>query len=361
MTFCLRLSSNSAANQFRKSILNWFAHSGRHDLPWQKKTTPYNVWISEIMLQQTQVTTVIPYFNAFMKSFPSIKKLASADINTVLAHWSGLGYYARARNLYKTAQIVQQEFKGKFPNTVENLSQLPGIGRSTAGAILSLGHQLPAPILDGNVKRVLARFHALEGPPTEASVLKQLWEISELYTPKTEKAGPYNQAMMDLGATLCTRTKPKCEICPLNKDCKAHQLQQEEFYPQAKARSTRPKKSVIWLLLRNKQGELLLQQRPPTGIWGGLWSLPECLANEDLSSWCQQQFACSISRSRPQPRIKHIFSHFELDIQPVLLDVIHHQQVQETNTAIWIDNQKTKLTGGIAAPVKKLLTQLGYL
>jgi len=347
-------------NYFRKQVLAWFEHSGRHDLPWQKNTTPYRVWISEIMLQQTQVSTAIPYFQKFMKSFPSVKTLAEADLNEVLAHWSGLGYYARARNLHKTAKIIQEHYKGRFPKTIEALSALPGIGRSTAGAILSLADNIPAPILDGNVKRVLARFEAVAGWPGEAEVLKRLWALSTAYTPEID-ANNFNQAMMDLGATLCTRTKPQCPACPLIKHCAAHAEHEEERYPTPKATSIKPKKVVNWILLRNPEGALLLEQRPPTGIWGGLWGPPEYPLDTSANNWCEQKFACTILRSESQASFKHVFSHFELKIQPVLVDVSFKKNaVFEASSQIWL-KPSDKLPGGLAAPVKKILITLGYL
>ncbi|HYF97480.1 MAG TPA: A/G-specific adenine glycosylase [Coxiellaceae bacterium] len=354
----MSLVTKKEANTFRKRVLAWFKHSGRHDLPWQKNANPYRVWISEIMLQQTQVSTVIPYFLRFMQSFPTVTALAKADLNEVLDHWSGLGYYARARNLYKTAHIIHSQYHDKFPRSVDELSALPGIGRSTAGAILSLGHKLPAPILDGNVKRVLARFQAIKGWVGSQATLQKLWEFSSLYTPE-EDCGDYNQAMMDLGATLCTRTKPQCPLCPLNKDCKAHLTHQETKFPEGKKAQTKPKKSIIWLLMRDHKEALFLEQRPPAGIWGGLWSPPECPASENPIDWCQQKFGCTILESEFQPKIKHVFSHFELEIQPVLLDVKAQRQVADSIARVWLKSNE-KPPGGLAAPVKKLLTQLGY-
>ncbi len=344
---------------FSEKVLEWFAHSGRHDLPWQQNLNPYRVWVSEIMLQQTQVNTVIPYFLRFTQAFPTLSALAKADLNEVLEHWSGLGYYARARNLHKTAQKIQAEYQGEFPQELEALSTLPGIGRSTAGAILSLALNIPAPILDGNVRRVLSRFQALEGWPGTPKVLEELWRIAELYTP-SKKVQAYSQAMMDLGATVCTRTKPKCALCPLAEACQAHQKGKEGTYPYPKARSIRPIKSITWLLLRNAEGALLLEQRGPTGIWGGLWCPPECPTSEDISAWCQQKFACTILHREAWPSFKHVFSHFELKVQPLVLDVEFDQrQLRETHSEIWL-KASDKLPGGLAAPVKKLLIQLGY-
>ncbi len=355
----LQLPSKPRIAHFRKKVLAWFAHSGRRDLPWQTNTTPYRVWVSEIMLQQTQVSTVIPYFLRFIKTFPGVTALAEANLNEVLEHWSGLGYYARARNMHKAAQVIKNEYAGRFPNSVEQLSELPGIGRSTAGAILSLSRNIATPILDGNVKRVLARCEAVEGAVNTPAVVNTLWQLSTELTPP-EHAAEFNQAMMDLGATVCTRTKPKCPCCPLAAECKAHHLGRETEYPQSKKSLARPRRSAIWLLLRDPKRGLLLQQRPPVGIWGGLWSPPECLSNEDPLSWCQQNLDCTIIASQQQPKIKHVFSHFELEIQPVLLDVkLNARHLRENSSQAWI-KQGAKLPGGIAAPLKKLLTQLEY-
>ena len=343
--------------QFSKRILTWFDKFGRKNLPWQKPNTPYRVWVSEIMLQQTQVTTVIPYFERFIKRFPDLKTLAQANIDDVLAHWAGLGYYARARNLHRTAQLIMQEHKGKFPQTVEALQNLPGIGRSTAGAILALSMQIRAPILDGNVKRVLARFYAITGWPGNLEVAKQLWDLAEHYTPK-QKVAEYTQAMMDLGATICTRAKPQCLSCPLHIHCSAYSAGQPTAYPTAKPAKQLPVKTIHMLLLSNQQGEILMIKRPPVGIWGGLWSLPECPVNENISQWCQQHYACQIAQPESWPGLRHTFSHFHLDILPVIVAVTQWQPpMMESDNIVWYNLAQIN-TKGVAAPVKQLLTQL---
>ena len=253
--------------QFASIVLQWYDQFGRHNLPWQLKPTPYRVWISEIMLQQTQVTTVIPYYQKFLKSFPSLKSLAIAHEDNVLSHWSGLGYYARARNLHKTAKIIVEKYQGKFPQDIEEISSLPGIGRSTAGAILSFGMDTRAAILDANVKRVLSRFHAIEGLATQSTTIKELWRIAELYTPSA-RVNHYNQAMMDLGATICIRNKPSCHKCPLMQDCKAHALGREKDFPFKKIKKDKPLKKTRLLIIKNENNEILLEKRPPVGIWG---------------------------------------------------------------------------------------------
>ncbi len=266
--------------KFNSAVLAWFERHGRKDLPWQQGLSPFRVWVSEIMLQQTQVATVIPYYQRFMTRFPDLQSLATAPIDAVLHHWSGLGYYARARNLHKTAQMIQHQYQGVFPSSVASLCELPGIGRSTAGAICSIAYQQPAAILDGNVKRVLSRVHAFEGWPGNARVAKQLWEYAETYTP-VERTGEYNQAMMDLGATLCLRSKPLCPACPVSQQCKAFQQGNQQDYPGKKPKRKQPVKQVQMLMIQNPRGELLLQHRPPQGIWGGLWSFPELNAEAD--------------------------------------------------------------------------------
>jgi len=335
-------------------ILHWFDQHGRHDLPWQKNTTPYRVWVSEVMLQQTQVSTVIPYYQRFMKNFPNVKSLALANLNEVLAHWSGLGYYSRARNLHRAAQMIHENHHGHFPKTVEGLSALPGIGRSTAGAILSLAMKIPGTILDGNVKRVLARFHAIEGWPGKSSVLKKLWEVAEQYTP-TKRCDDYAQAMMDLGATLCTRTQPKCLLCPLEKSCQAHALQREEDFPGKKPKSDYPTKSTRFMLLSNTDKQILLEKRPPIGIWGGLWSFPECPVDTSIESWCNQHLQCKIKKQEEWPILYHKFSHFQLEIQPIYLTIETKKHlVMESTDRVWY-NKNDSVPGGMAAPVTKLL------
>ena len=216
-------------------MIAWFAQHGRKDLPWQQDPTPYRVWVSEIMLQQTQVRTVIPYYQRFMQAFPDLRALAAAPLDQVLHHWSGLGYYARARNLHRAAQRIRDDHAGRFPEDIEVVMRLPGIGRSTAGAVLSLACGQRHAILDGNVKRVLARFHAVEGWPGKTAVLEQLWALAEAATPQRDVAA-YNQAMMDLGATLCRRGTPECPSCPLQSDCRACKLGRQSEFPAPRPR-----------------------------------------------------------------------------------------------------------------------------
>ncbi len=342
--------------QFQNRVLKWFDQEGRKDLPWQQNITPYRVWVSEIMLQQTQVNTVIPYFNRFMQKFPQVHDLAKAKLDEVLHLWTGLGYYARARNLHKTANLVVDQFNGEFPKNVEDLSQLSGIGRSTAGAILSISHDIYAPILDGNVKRVLSRVFAVPGWPGDLSVAKKLWDIAEHYTPQ-KRCRDYTQAMMDLGALLCTRTKPSCSICPLQNFCQAFAAKNPQGYPGKKPRKTLPVRVKQFLIIIHNN-KVLLENRPQSGIWGGLWSLPECEQNTQAKEHCERLYSCKIKSIKTLPVTRHTFSHFHLDINPVILNVQRWPtQIKENDPYCWIDaNGPIEL--GLAAPVKQLLQKL---
>lgn len=346
------------ASSFSTRVLKWFDQHGRKHLPWQQDISAYRVWLSEIMLQQTQVATVIPYFERFIAQFPSVQSLAAAPIDKVLHLWTGLGYYARARNLHKCAQVVVSQYGGEFPASVEALADLPGIGRSTAGAIASIAFQKRAAILDGNVKRVLARYHAVEGWPGQLDVANQLWEIAESYTPKT-RANHYTQAMMDMGATLCTRSKPKCEACPLREGCIAYAQGNPQDYPGRKPKKTLPEKSVQLLMLRNPAGDLLLQQRPAQGIWGGLWSFPELAIDTDAHEYTTDYFGKVIAHEI-WDTYRHTFSHYHLDITPVLIQLAKTPQaIGEAATHWYNPHQPDAL--GLAAPVKKLLEKLAQL
>lgn len=337
---------------FAERVLRWFDLHGRHDLPWQQNITPYRVWVSEIMLQQTQVATVLGYYSRFMKALPDIYALAAAPEDEVLHLWTGLGYYSRARNLHKTARLVVENYGGEFPSSVAKLTELPGIGRSTAGAIASISMGLRAPILDGNVKRVLARYLAVEGYPGESSVAARLWAAAEHFTPSTRIAD-YTQAMMDLGATLCTRTKPACLLCPLQTDCQAHQLRRETAYPTPKPRKALPQKRVVMPLLHNGDA-ILLYRRPPSGLWGGLWSLPELETTEALDTLLTQH-QLNAHDSEPLPVFSHTFSHFQLEINPLRVAVTPRAaQCVAEGEWLWY-NLAAPPRLGLAAPVKKLL------
>lgn len=342
---------------FQQAVLGWYDRFGRKDLPWQKSITPYRVWLSEIMLQQTQVTTVIPYFHRFVEKFPTVEALAKAELDSVLHLWSGLGYYARARHLHKTAKIIQEKFHGEFPNDLEELSNLPGIGLSTAGAILSLSMNQPAAILDGNVKRVLTRTFAIEGWPGLPNVNRQLWKTAITLTPE-QRVKEYNQAMMDLGAMVCTRSRPKCELCPLAFCCVAYQQENVAAFPTKKPKRAVPKRHGYFLVLQNKEHDILLVKRPPSGIWGGLWSLPECVAPETLPTWCQEQLACDIEHLRVLPSLEHTFSHFQLTLTPILAQIKENiARAMETPEQIWYKKSEQQAIG-LPAPIQRILEEL---
>ena len=338
---------------FQQSVLAWFDQYGRKNLPWQQNISPYGVWLSEIMLQQTQVVTVIPYYQAFIARFPDVESLAQAAIDDVLGLWSGLGYYARARNLHKAAQIINRQ--GRFPDTLDELMALPGIGQSTAGAILSIAFNLSHPILDGNVKRVLARFKAIPGWPGNSLVNKQLWTVSAMLTPVVRVAD-YTQAMMDLGATICTRSKPACVKCPLAVGCKAWLTQTVPHFPTARTTKSIPVKQLVLLLLCNNRQQVLLEKRPPTGIWGGLWSLPEFMDEAEALSWCIGHGAKILYQNLGSVK-RHTFSHFHLDYTPLMIAIDNlGYSVMETGSSDWFDIHEIRQLG-IAAPIKLLLQQ----
>lgn len=355
MTNTINISETSAKT-FSKQVVDWYHKQGRKHLPWQQNKTPYRVWISEIMLQQTQVATVIPYYQRFMESFPSITDLANASEDTVLHHWTGLGYYARARNLHKAAKIMADTYKGEFPTTLDEVVALPGIGRSTAGAILSLALNKHHPILDGNVKRVLARCYTVDGYNGQAKYEKALWPITEVLTPKKSVA-QFNQAMMDLGAMICTRSKPKCGECPLESGCLANSLNEQANYPQKKPKKVTPEKSTIMLIPR-VSNKVLMEKRPPSGIWGGLWcflevqkhsQIPALLSSLNLKQLNQQVL----------PEFRHTFSHFHLDITPVVIDceVNITKEINEKDRQQWYD-LTNKASVGLAASTQKLINLL---
>jgi A/G-specific adenine glycosylase len=341
--------------KFASRVLKWFDTHGRKDLPWQQDPTPYRVWVSEIMLQQTQVATVIPYFQRFIQRFPAVDALAAADIDQVLHLWTGLGYYARARNLYKTASLIAADYGGEFPAKVDQLMQLPGIGQSTAGAIAALSMSVRAPILDGNVKRVLARYFTVDGWPEQTGVKSQLWKIAEQLTPHTNVAD-YTQAMMDLGATLCTRSNPDCLSCPLVADCRAYEQDSIASYPGKKPRKVLPIKSVVMFILQNESGEVLLEKRPPQGIWGSLYSLPESTSVDTTPEI--NHVTILPETSELMQALRHSFSHYHLDISPIRMVARQKTHgIAESDRWLWYPLDHS-LEVGLAAPVKKLLTSL---
>jgi len=345
---------------FAGRVLAWFDRHGRKDLPWQRNPSPYRVWVSEIMLQQTQVRVVVPYFERFMARFPTVAALAEARQDAVLHAWSGLGYYARARNLHRAARVIVEEQGGEFPRDLEAVHALPGIGRSTAGAILSLACGQRHPILDGNVKRVLARCWAVPGWPGHSAALARLWELSEIHTP-AERSGDYNQAMMDLGATLCTRMRPDCAHCPLSGRCQAHAEGNPTAYPHPRPRKTLPVRETSMLAVRSIGGEILLERRPPTGVWVGLWSLPECGVGHEPEDWCRTRLGIKAGRVEMLPVRRHTFSHFHLDIAPLYISLEGRPAViADKDTLTWYDPERPASLG-LAAPVVRILREIETL
>jgi A/G-specific adenine glycosylase len=343
-------------------LVDWHARAGRHDLPWQrhpsKESAAYRTWVSEIMLQQTQVATVIPYFTQFMARFPDARALADAPRDEVLHLWTGLGYYARARNLHAAAQMIRDRHGGRFPSTLEAAMELPGIGRSTAGAILALSQDARHPILDGNVKRVLARHHAIDGAPDESATLARLWELAEQETP-VSRVAIYTQAIMDLGATLCTRHQPRCTDCPIAADCRARiEARQEELPAGKRRRAARRTRRAVMLVARHDSAVLLVQ-RPASGIWGGLWCLPEFDDRDAAAQFASRALARATVARASLPEIEHSFTHFDLVITPLVARCQGVRGVDEPGEGgrLWYDlAQPARI--GLPAPIKTLLETL---
>lgn len=342
-------------SSFSDRVLEWFDSHGRTDFPWQRNKDAYRIWISEIMLQQTQVQTVIPYYERFMNSFPTVKALAAAEMDDVLHHWSGLGYYARARNLHRAASLIAADHGGAFPANIDEVMALPGIGRSTAGAILSLALDQRHPILDGNVKRVLTRHDAIGGWPGKTVVARQLWELAERRTPDT-RVGDYTQAIMDFGATLCVRGNPACECCPVNDDCKAYAADSVAEYPGRKPKKDKPLRQTTMLIASDKE-RVFLARRPEAGIWGGLWSLPE-LDDRSIDEWCSEELGGAAAVTECWQTLRHSFSHYDLDIQPILVRIDSRlSKVSDGSDTTWFRLGDAP-PGGIAAPVQSLIDKL---
>ncbi|BBP42385.1 A/G-specific adenine glycosylase [Thiosulfativibrio zosterae] len=344
------------SEHFSKDLLAWYDQFGRHDLPWQTDMTPYRVWVSEIMLQQTQVQTVIPYYLKFMASFPSVLDLANASQEAVLAHWSGLGYYARGRNLHRTAQIIRDEYGGQFPADFDTVVSLPGIGRSTAGAILALAFKQRYAILDGNVKRVLCRYDAIDSWSGLPKTHEALWQRADSLTP-LERFDDYTQAIMDLGATLCKRSRPMCERCPVAAGCVALKENRVKFFPVSKPKAEKPTRETLMLVCRNAQGQIALQQRPQTGIWGGLWSLPEFNDEESLrnalaNTYCEADLV-------EWPKFKHTFTHYHLWITPYYWCLSDSLDGLSQSNWVWFDLSQA-FALGLPAPVRKILENGDY-
>jgi A/G-specific adenine glycosylase len=341
---------------FATRLLAWFDQHGRHDLPWQQPRTPYRVWLAEIMLQQTQVAAVIPYFQRFVARFPDLEALASAPADDVLQHWAGLGYYARARNLQRAAQLIVGEHGGEFPRDIETLMALPGIGRSTAAAVLAQAYGERHAILDGNVKRVLARHGAVAGWPGEPAVARQLWALSESLLPQVRMVD-YTQAIMDLGATLCTARNPACGRCPVSGDCQALRQDRVAAFPSARPKRERPLRQARLLLVQNARGELLFERRPPAGIWGGLWCLPIAEPDQDPAGHLLRHYGLSARAGEELPPLSHGFTHFELQLSPLRLHLQGQAAAVREDHLRWIDVAGAELPG-LPAPVARLLRQL---
>lgn len=306
-------------DDFRNQLITWHDQKGRKHLPWQNDRSAYKVWVSEIMLQQTQVSTVIPYYLRFMERFPDVEALANSDVNVVFEYWAGLGYYARARNLHATASRIRDDHSGIFPRDPETLETLPGIGRSTAGAILSLGMNIRAPILDGNVKRVLCRYAGIQGWPGETKTLKELWLIVDSLTP-TKNIQAFNQGMMDLGALVCVKHKPKCAVCPIAPGCIAFKQGLTDLLPKPKPKKTQPTRHIFMMILKNREGQIWLEKRSHKGIWGGLHSFPEFETIDSLNDWCASK--CIIDPAvRILPTRKHRFSHYQLEYTAAVIQL----------------------------------------
>ena len=330
------------------ALLQWHALHGRHDLPWQQQRSAYRVWVSEVMLQQTQVATVIPYFQRFMQRFPDVRALAAAPLDEVLHHWAGLGYYARARNLKRAAERIRDAHDGRFPQTFDEVAALPGIGRSTAGAILALSRDQPHPILDGNVRRVLARLFAVPGRTGERALENELWRLAGLLTPQTQVAG-YTQAIMDLGATLCTPRGPRCGQCPLADRCAAHAAGRPQEFPAPRAPRPRRQREAWMLFAEDGQGAVRLQRRPEAGIWGGLWSPPEYASREAVLAALPPGTA-----AREGGPLLHVFTHFDLLIHPLWARLGHPGAVAEDPGSLWY-NATRPASIGLPAPIVELL------
>lgn len=337
-------------------LLAWHTTHGRHDLPWQQQLTPYRVWVSEVMLQQTQVQTVIPYYERFMARFPDVQSLASAASDEVMHLWSGLGYYSRARNLQRAAQIIVSEHGGELPKDIAALEALPGIGRSTAAAIRALASGARHAILDGNVKRVLSRYFAIEGSPAAGAVLSQLWTLADDCTPTLDVA-IYTQAIMDLGATLCTRSKPRCVDCPLRSDCAACASGRQHELPAKRVRVKLRRREVVMLVARQRDGSVLLVRRPERGIWGGLWCLPEFDDDTAARVYSANQLRFAQVSAKAAATVEHSFTHFDLAIAPLHAVCDGLAGVMDSNATLWY-NTAAPARIGLPAPIQNILDQL---
>lgn len=340
---------------FAAKLVAWQKRHGRHDLPWQGTRDPYAIWVAEIMLQQTQVATVIPYYVRFCQHFPDVPALATAPLDEVLRLWSGLGYYSRARNLHRGAEIIVREHGGRFPARFEEVAALPGVGRSTAAAICVFAHGARHAILDGNVKRVLARRFGIAGYPADKRVADRLWRQAERMLPRRDVEA-YTQGLMDLGATVCTRARPKCAACPVRGDCVAVKRGWVAKLPSRKARAPLPHKRTTLLAL-TCAGEVLLEKRPVSGIWGGMWCLPEAVPKTDIATFCLKRFGAHVREVKKLRTIAHGFTHFKLDIRPLHVHVSALVPHAAEPGRVWLSLEEAR-QAAIPAPVKRILAQL---
>jgi A/G-specific adenine glycosylase len=351
--------TDAAPASFATRLLAWFDRHGRHDLPWQHPRSAYRVWLSEIMLQQTQVQVVVPYFERFVAALPDVRALASAPRDDVLALWSGLGYYARARNLHAAAQRCVADHGGELPRDIDSLVALPGIGRSTAAAIASQAWNVRAAILDGNVKRVLARFHGVDGWPGTTAVAKRLWSLAEAHVedPALEAARmpDYTQAQMDLGATVCTRHAPACPRCPLREGCVARREARIDTLPAPRPAKQVPRREATVLLLRDGAGRTLLERRPPTGVWGGLWSLPQVADAGEARDWFARHVEGDFGDALHLPPVEHAFTHFRLTLRPLHWDGVALQASVRDNPGLRSFATHEVASLGLPAPIRRLL------
>ena len=345
--------TTSFQRDLTKPLLQWWYKNGRTDLPWQVSPSIYKTWVSEIMLQQTQVITVIPYFKKFIKTFPSVRRLADATEDQVMSHWSGLGFYSRARNLHKSAKIIVDQYKGIIPKRLDDLMALPGIGRSTAGAILSLSCIEPRPILDGNVKRVLTRFFNISGDLKLSKTNNKLWKLAIECLPEKDYS-VYTQAIMDLGATICTSKKPQCVICPVKKNCIAFEKNLVNLLPTKTIKKKKPKQTVFFLILKDQDNNIILEKRENKGIWGGLWSFPELDSSKNIEQWFNYMRQ-DIKKIEYGKIINHGFSHFNLEITPVVIDIKNTMNLEGHHVSF---SKKQISQLGVPKPVKLLINQL---
>ena len=349
-----------AGESFANALLAWFDTSGRKHLPWQQQITPYRVWVSEIMLQQTQVATVIPYYDRFMQRFPDVAALAAAADDEVLHLWTGLGYYARARNLLRASRMIVAEYGGEFPDGIDAVQALPGIGRSTAGAILAISRQQRHPILDGNVKRVLTRYFGIEGFPGETAVERKLWALADACTP-AHRLADYTQAIMDLGATVCVRSRPLCVVCPMHEHCVARREGMQAVLPTPRPRKERPSRAAYVAILRRADGSVLLERRPPAGLWGGLWTFPQFEERDAAIEWLNRQTAATSLATQTLPPYSHSFTHFDLTLQPLLVHQAREVlSVADADRYCWYDARQPARIG-LAKPAVDLIAALAEM